>query len=204
MSRPIFFGRSIMASGLLWVLMASLAGQAWADEQRGTGHPMPPHAGMGKGSVVKGHEDLRHHSALSPIEMKEELGLSAEQIQALAPLEKEYRKRLITNGADVRVAMIDLGDLLDQPNPDRNAIAAKVDEISGLQKQMMMYRVDTLLKLKEILNPTQYDRFRSRLRAQMEGGMGRRMPGMGGMMGHGHGMMGSHGYGEGYRGDNKN
>ncbi len=50
---------------------------------------------------------------------------------------------------------------------------------------MMMYRVDTLLKLKDILTPEQYAQFRSNIKAQMERGMGRRIHGMGGMMGHG-------------------
>jgi Spy/CpxP family protein refolding chaperone len=74
--------------------------------------------------------------------------------------------------------MIDLGSLLDQKSPNRGAISAKVDEIGGIRKQMMMYRVDTLLKLKEILTPEQYAQFRSQIKAQMERGMG-------GMMGHG-------------------
>ena len=33
----------------------------------------------------------------------------------------------------------------------------------------MMYRVEVLLKVKEVLSPEQYEQFRSRLRVQMEG-----------------------------------
>lgn len=42
-------------------------------------------------------------------------------------------------------------------------------KISLLQKKMMMYRVEVLLQVKDVLSPEQYEQFRSRLRAQMEG-----------------------------------
>lgn len=42
-------------------------------------------------------------------------------------------------------------------------------EISLLQKKMMMYRVEVLPKVKEVWSSEQYEQFRSRVRAQMEG-----------------------------------
>ena len=126
------------------------------------------------------------HMSLSPLAMKDELRLKEDQVKAIKPLETDYRKHGIKSQAALRMAMIDLGSLLDQKSPDRNAISAKVDEIGGIRKEMMMYRVDTLLKLKHILTPEQYAQFRSNIKARMEGGMGRGgMHGMGGMMGHG-------------------
>ena len=126
--------------------------------------------------------------------MKTELGLKEDQVKALEPVESNYRKTIIKNRADLRIAMIDLGSLLDQKETDRSAVSQKVDEIGGFQKQLMMYRVDTLLKLKDILTSAQYQQFRDRLKKQMDRGMGGRMHGMGGMMGHG--AMGKHGYGK--------
>ena len=58
------------------------------------------------------------------------------------------------------------------------------------QKHMMMYRIDSLLKMKEILTPEQYKTVRTQMKSKMEGGKGYRH-GMGGM---GHGKMGHHGY----------
>lgn len=168
--------------GLSVLLLGSVSfiGLALADEEGESGHRMPHQSGMMGGSGMKGY-----HMSLSPLAMKDELGLKEDQVKAIEPLETDYRKTTIKSGADIRVAMIDLGSLLDQKTPNRSAISAKVDEISGFQKQMMMYRVDTLLKLKGILTPEQYAQFRSQIKAQMERGMGRRMHGMGGMMGHG-------------------
>ncbi|MDR4459685.1 MAG: periplasmic heavy metal sensor [Nitrospirales bacterium] len=132
-------------------------------------HPYgkPSHEGMGHGN--SDHEGIEHHRGFSPLDMKEELGLSENQVTRLRPLELEYRKRMIQNGADLRVAMVDMGTLMDAKQADMAAIASKVDEISLLQKNMMMYRIGVYLKVKEVLSPLQYEEFRSRLREHMEG-----------------------------------
>ncbi len=41
--------------------------------------------------------------------------------------------------------------------------------IGVVQKNLMMYRVKTLLQVKEVLTSAQYAQFRSRLQGQMEG-----------------------------------
>lgn len=173
--------------GLTVLLAGSLSfiGLAIADEEHEAAQGMPHHSGMMGAPGMKGPGMMSPHMSLSPLGMKEELGLNEEQVKALEPMEADYRKTVIKSRADIRIAMIDLGALLDQKGPDRGAISAKIDEISGLRKQMMMYRVDVLLKMKEILTPDQYGQYRAKVKSQMERGMGRRMHGMGGMMGHG-------------------
>ena len=130
-------------------------------------HGKQPHAGMGYKKSA--HEGMEHHGGLSPLDMKEELGLSEDQVARLRPLELDYRKTMIQNGADLRVAMVDMGTLMDAKQADMDAITRKVDEISLLQKNMMMYRVGVYFKVKEVLTPVQYEQFRSRLREHMEG-----------------------------------
>lgn len=161
------FKSVMMVVGLL-ALVAGTGTLAGADPGHDHNpHEKQPHAGMGYGHGD--HEGMGRHGGLSTLAMKEQLGLSDEQVNQLRPLELEYRKTMIQNGADLRVAMVDLGMFTDAKKTDMAAIAAKVDEISLLQKKMMMYRVEVLLKVKEVLSPEQYEQFRSRLRAQMEG-----------------------------------
>ena len=176
------------ALGFSVLLMGSVlfVGLALADDDHPSGQTMPHHPGMMGGPGMKGHGKMPPHMSLSPLAMKDELGLKEDQIKAIQPLETDYRKNAIKSRADIRVAMIDLASLLDQKSTDRNAISAKIDEISGIRKQMMTYRVDTLLKLKEILTPEQYAQFRSKIKAQMERGMGRGMMGHGKMGGYSH------------------
>ena len=171
--------------GILLLGSVLVCGLAFADEDHQSEQKMPHHSDMMGGHPMKGHGTGHGYESFSPLAMKEKLGLNEDQIKQLEAMDSDYRKISIKNRADRRVAMIDLGSLLDQKNPDRSAIAAKVDEISNLKKQMMMYRIDSLLKLKQVLTPEQYDTVRARMKARMEGGKGYRMHGMGGMMGHG-------------------
>ncbi|WP_447971048.1 Spy/CpxP family protein refolding chaperone [Nitrospira sp. M1] len=188
-------GCDVMILTLTVVLTCLPWGFALADE--GHSHSeqgMSHHSGDMKQYSGSEHGGMQHHMSASPLSMKEELGLKDEQVKKLEPVESDYRKTMIKNGADLRVAMIDLGSLLDQTETDRSAVATKVEEIGGLQTQLMMYRVDTLLKLKEILTPEQYQQFRDRLKQQMDRGMSGRMHGMSGQGKHG--SMGTHGYGQ--------
>jgi len=158
----------MMVAGFVALITGGTGFSVGADPGSGHDpHGKLPHAGMGYGEGE--HEGMGRHGGLSTLAMKEQLGLSDEQVNQLRPLEMEYRKTMIQNGADLRVAMIDLGTLTDAKQTDMAAITSKVDEISLLQKKMMMYRVDVLLKVKEVMTPAQYEQFRSRLRAQMEG-----------------------------------
>lgn len=162
------FKKGLLVVGLATLIAGGTGFSVWADpESTQAPHGKQSHAGMAYGDGD--HDGMGHHGGLSPLAMKEQLGLSDEQVNRLRPIEMDYRKTMIQNGADLRVAMVDMGTLMDGKQPDMAAISAKVDEISLLQKKMMMYRVEVLLKVKEVLSPAQYEQFRSRLREQMEG-----------------------------------
>jgi Spy/CpxP family protein refolding chaperone len=162
------FKNFMMVVGLVALVTGGTGSMAGADPgSKHDPHGKQPHAGMGYGNGD--HEGMEHHGGLSPLDMKEELGLSEDQVTRLRPLELDYRKTMIQNGADLRVAMVDMGTLMDAKQVDMAAITSKVDEISLLQKNMMMYRVGVYLKVKEVLSPVQYEQFRSRLREHMEG-----------------------------------
>jgi Spy/CpxP family protein refolding chaperone len=160
--------QAIMVVGFVALVTGGAGGLGGADPGSGRNpHGTSSHTGMAYG---EGHdEEMGHHGGLSPLAMKEQLGLSDDQVSRLRPIEMDYRKTMIQNGADLRVAMVDLGTLMDAQQTDMKAISGKVDEIGLLQKNMMMYRVEVFLKVKDVLSPTQYEQFRSRLRAQMEG-----------------------------------
>jgi Spy/CpxP family protein refolding chaperone len=149
--------------------------------------------GHGTGKSSYEGKMIGHHRSVSPLAMKEVLGLSEEQIKTLEPLESNYRKTSIKNRADLKITMIDLSALLDQNTPDKSAISHKVDEIGAIQKNMMQYRVDTMLELKKVLTPAQYEKFRVEIKEHMEHGMGGDRHKMEEMMHHG--SKGGQGYG---------
>ena len=161
-------------------------GTTLADDYHGYGKGKSRHGRMLEGQVMPGYEHMKgHHESVSPIAMKEELGLNDDQIKKLEPLESDYRKMSIKNRADLKITMIDLSALLDQNNPDKNAISKKVDEIADIQKSMMRYRVDTMFKLKGILTSPQYEKYRGELKEHMEHRMGQGKHDIGEMMHHG-------------------
>ncbi|TAJ27547.1 MAG: periplasmic heavy metal sensor [Nitrospirae bacterium] len=105
---------------------------------------------------------------MSLLELKEELHLKPEQVEALKPIETDYREVTIKKQADIRVAEVELGALLDQKKPDREALKNKVKEIGALQTDLMQYRIDALLELREALNDEQHEKFKTLLRERME------------------------------------
>ncbi|MEO8326071.1 MAG: Spy/CpxP family protein refolding chaperone [Nitrospirota bacterium] len=162
------FKHFMVVGGLVALVMGGTGSLTGADPGSAHDpHGKQSHAGMGYGK--SDHEGIEDHGGPSPLDMKEELGLSEDQVTRLRPIELDYRKTMIQNGADLRVAMVDMGTLLDAKQADMAAITSKVDEISLVQKNMMMYRVGVYLKVKEVLSPVQYEQFRSRLREHMEG-----------------------------------
>ncbi|GJL59171.1 MAG: hypothetical protein NPIRA03_20280 [Nitrospirales bacterium] len=162
------FQHFMMVAGLVTLVMGGSVSLTGADPGNAHDpHGKQPHAGMEYGT--SNHKGMEHHGGLSPLGMKKELGLSEDQVTRLRPLELDYRKTMIRSGADLRVAMVDLGTLMDAKQVDMAAINGKVDELSLLQKNMMMYRVGIYLKVREILLPVQYEQFRARLREHMEG-----------------------------------
>ncbi|RMH07104.1 MAG: periplasmic heavy metal sensor [Nitrospirae bacterium] len=190
-----------------WILAALVVGAGGAmgtalandDYER---HGAYTHGGM-KHHMKTGH-GMHHHHIFSPLQMKEELGLSDQQIEALRAVESDYRKTMIKMDADLRIAFIDLSSALDQKDPNHQAVEAQVDKVADLQEKLMMYRVDALFKIKEILTPEQYEKFRVRLREEIEHighGLSAWVHGMGGMMGHrmGYGHGKGHRYGHGHR-----
>ncbi len=157
-----------------------------APEERPQSGQMPEHEMM-RSMMERMMERGEAHGrrSLSPLELKEELKLTAEQVEALKPIETDYRKVSIKKGADIRVAMVELAALLDQKKPDRNALKQKITEIANLQADLMQYRVEALLKLRDVLSEEQHEKFRTLLKERMKrfrAGGGSTHGMMGGMM----------------------
>lgn len=135
---------------------------------------------------MKGGREAHRRLSLSFLEIKEELQLTKEQIEALKPFETEYRRDIIKKTTDIRVAEVELAALLDQKKPDQSALKKKLGEMGLLQNELMRYRIEALLKLREVLDEEQHERFKAMLRRRMEYfAEHRRMHGQGGMTGEG-------------------
>ena len=151
--------------------------------------------GMG-GDREPGHEGPLLSFMLN---MKDQLGLSLQQVQTLRDLRVAFEKEAIQRGAEIRVAEVDLRETLAQDKVDVGKTEALVKRIAGLQADLRIARLRIIEKGKGVLTPEQLAKFREAGHQMSRGGMGGRgmMGGPGGMGGGqmGPGMMGPGGPG---------
>ncbi len=116
--------------------------------------------------------------------MKERLNLTGEQMAKLKKLRSDYTKEMIKRRANLRVAELDLFELLDAKTLDMEAAEKKVKELEAGQADLWLYRIKALKETSRFLTEDQFDQFRKMGFKFMRRMMGRH--GMdGGMMGGG-------------------
>ena len=195
-------GRTVLAGVFAGVVALGLVTTGWAQPP---GHP--PMSGTGMGMGMGGAQGPGGGPGMgmmfSQSFLKDQLKLSDDQIDKFRKLRSEYEKESIKRGADLKVAEIELWDLMDKKDLTADQIEKKVREVEGKRTDLRVYRFKQLMTVKTILTPEQFEKFRS-MGMMMFGGAGRYGAGMGmgmGMKG-GPGMMGHPGMGPGggYRG----
>ena len=86
---------------------------------------------------------------------RERLGLSDDQVKKLEQLRADFEKLSIRNDAELRVAEIDLTNLLQAQNRDLTKIEAKIREIERLRGDLRIERIRAIEKAKGLLTADQ-------------------------------------------------
>jgi len=92
--------------------------------------------------------------------IKEQLGLTDEQITKLKAQSFEAAKERVKMGSQVRLAEIELRQLMEASSPDEKAVAAKAKEIGDLQGRLYQARVAQRLALRKMLTAEQQQKLR--------------------------------------------
>jgi hypothetical protein len=104
---------------------------------------------------------------------REKVGLSDDQVKRLEQVRSDFEKETIRNEADIRVAEIDLNNLLQAPTADMDKIEAKIREIERLRADLRIARIraidkgrallsaDQRKKLQELMSDQRFTRFQS-------------------------------------------
>jgi len=122
--------------------------------------------------------------------LKEHLKLNDDQVAKLRKIRADYQKEMIKRNANLRVAMLELWEIIDAKNLDMGKAEKKVKELEAMQSDLMLYRIRALQETRKFLTDEQYEQFREIGFRMMRRMMGRHSM-MGGMMGGmGGGMMG--------------
>ena len=156
--------------------------------------PAPAHQGPGEGGMMGGgmmggmggDREPGHEGPLLSfmLNMKDQLGLSLQQVQTLRDLRVAFEKETIQRGAEIRVAEVDLREALAQERVDLARAETLIRKIAGLRAELRLARVRTLEKGKGVLTPGQLEKFREAGHEMTRGGMGSGQMGPG-MMGPG-------------------
>ncbi len=124
-------------------------GRSEGGEERGRRHG---HGHEGRGSMFQEH---MIEGMLTKLTNLTKLKLTDEQDEKIKSVLAEARKKNIILRANVKVARIELREMISQETPDRAGINAKVDEITGMRGDMLRARTDAALAVREVLTPEQ-------------------------------------------------
>ena len=86
---------------------------------------------------------------------REKLGLSDDQVKKLEQLRSDFEKETIRNEADIRVAEIDLNNLLQAQSADLAKVEAKIRDIERLRADLRIARIRAIEKGKALLTAEQ-------------------------------------------------
>ena len=94
---------------------------------------------------------------------REELGLSSGQVQTLEGLRAKFQKEAIRADADLRVAEMDLSQLLSKEPADMTAVDAKIREIEKRRADLRVARVRAIESGRAVLSADQREKLRTLL-----------------------------------------
>jgi len=86
---------------------------------------------------------------------RDQLALSSDQVQGLERLRNDFQREAIKSDADLRIAEIDLSNLLGTDPVDLPKVDTKVREIERLKADLRLSRIRTIEKGKALLSAEQ-------------------------------------------------
>lgn len=108
---------------------------------------------------------------------RERLGLSESQEQQLKELRLQHKRDAVRRQADLKIARLDLQELMSAPTLDERAITAKVKQLGALQSAAFEARMQARLEAQRLLTPEQRQKMRDMRQHRGDKMKGRRFEG---------------------------
>jgi Spy/CpxP family protein refolding chaperone len=128
---------------------------------------------MAGGATALSQPDPAAHHAPLPQrgrrEFMEKLGLTEKQKTDIAGLRTEMEKSLVGIQAKIKIARIDMKNLVAAESPDKASIEGKMKEVNDLQYQAKKLTVDHLFAVYALLTPEQQKIFRGQIMKRLSG-----------------------------------
>ncbi|MBI5583165.1 MAG: Spy/CpxP family protein refolding chaperone [Deltaproteobacteria bacterium] len=122
----------------------------------GGGQGMMAGRGMGGDRMM----EVEHHLA----RVLDDLNLDEPQKKAISEIRSTIKKDTIRKMADIRIARIELSDLLLQDLLDLKAVEAKVKQLGSLRTEMHLSHIKALENIKAKLTPDQRKKLKEHLK----------------------------------------
>jgi Spy/CpxP family protein refolding chaperone len=111
------------------------------------------------------------------LQLRQQLGLSDEQVGKLTGLRSAFEKEAIRAEAELRVADLELGELLDQTNVDLAKAEAAIRKEESIRTTLRVSRIKTIEAGKALLTGEQREKLKKALEASPGMGPGQPMGG---------------------------
>jgi hypothetical protein len=136
------------------------------------------------------------------MKMADKLELTEQQIGQLQDLKIQHEKDLIQKQADLKLARLELKEIMIKVNIDEKAALSKQDRISGIKGEIAKAKLQHKLAARKVLDDKQLAKFKELSMKERPFGRSHKMGGCCGrggphMMGPGHGMGPGMGFGPG-------
>ncbi|MDP8255843.1 MAG: periplasmic heavy metal sensor [Candidatus Alcyoniella australis] len=117
-------------------------------------------------ALAQQHRNPVCQAALDNPQLLAELNITQEQVAQLQEINREMRRQMAPLHSKLEVTRIDLEALLDADNPDRKAIETKVSQISDLQGQMQLIKINSQLDARQIVGKQTMDKLQQMTRGR--------------------------------------
>lgn len=111
-----------------------------------------------------------------PAIMKEKLGLSDDQVDKISKINLDYKKKLLSIREKIEPKQTKLHGILLGDNVNLKEVRALLEEISALEVEIRMLRINHRMDIEKILTASQKTQLRSTGRRMMRRGDGERPP----------------------------
>lgn len=109
------------------------------------------------GALVWAQEPRRERRA-NLAAMQVEIGLSDQQAAEIRRIHSEERKAAIRRNAEMRIARVELDELMGAATLDEAAIAARVKTLGELQAASLKARTESRLAIRRLVTAEQYQK----------------------------------------------
>jgi Spy/CpxP family protein refolding chaperone len=120
------------------------------------GQPMMGQGMMGMGRERMGrHRQWFQYGVTLMLRNADKLNLSDEQIKNLENLKRKYSKDIIKQDAEMRIAEIDLGALLKEPEINLSEVKEVLKKVENIKTQIRYLRIMAFVEARKILTDEQ-------------------------------------------------